>query len=203
MSAIITTLGMFQFVRMTWGLKNAGQCLQRNIHLILKDVPNVYIYMDDMVVASKTPAEHLDVLEKIFQRLAEYNVLVSPKKCEFAKSSVKFLGYFVDKTGVQIPKDRIDVIKNYPKPLNRKQLGRFLGIYASVHQFLPQASGILAPLHRLRSLRTEKQFTSAWTRCHDDAFQKAKDYIVKAVLLVHPDQDSATEIWCDASQDSV
>ena len=128
---------------------------------------------------------------------------MNPKKCEFAKRSVKFIGYVIDKNSFRIPDDRVKVIEHYPMPKNKKDLGRFLGVYASVHQFLPQASGILSKLNRLRSLKTARQFQEAWDESCGEAFDKAKKHIGKAVLLAHPDRDAETEIWCDASQGSV
>jgi len=198
-TTINTTLGLFRFKRVPFGLKNAGACLQRNINLILKDVPNIFVYMDDVIVASKTEEEHLDHLKALFRKLKEHNLLVSKKKSVLAQRSVVFLGHTVNKDGIRIPDARVETIRDFPRPESKKELERFLGMFAFVHRFVKHASAIVSPLQALKKAKTVRQFKKSWTGIQETAFEEAKKAIIKATLLAHPQFDAPTEIWTDAS----
>ena len=202
-TVINTTIGLFKFKRMPYGLKNSGGNFQRNIHLILKDLPFIFVYMDDLILASKNEEEHLLHLEKLFATLERHNLLINEKKCEFCKSKIKFLGHMVSKDGISIPDDRVDDLQSFPKPTNVKELERFLGLFAFVHRFIKNASGIVAPLHTLRSCSKKEKFQDSWCTAHEEAFNMAKKAIANATLLAHPKLDAKTEIWTDASEAAV
>ena len=150
-SAIITTLGLFKFCRMAYGLKNAGQCFERNIHELLQDLPFLFVYMDDIIVGSKSHDEHYKHLRLLFERLKISGLVININKCVLGKPSVKFLGHYVNHIGVSIPKDRVDAIPNYPTPSNAAELKRFLGMVAYFYRFINHASGKLAPLYKLKN----------------------------------------------------
>ena len=107
----------------------------RNIHLIVGHLDFLYVYMDDILIASHSTEEHLGHLQTLFKLLAEHCILVNPKKCQFACSTLQFLGHVVDKNGIRIPESRVDVIQKFPAPTSIKELERFLGLYAFVHRF--------------------------------------------------------------------
>ena len=91
-TAITTPFGLFEFMCMTFGLPNAAQTYQRFIDEVLQDFDFCYAFIDDILVVSKSPEEHLQHLETLFQRLQKYGVVVNPAKCVFGKIEVKFLG---------------------------------------------------------------------------------------------------------------
>ena len=111
---------------MAYGLKNAGQCFQRNIHELLRDLVFLYVYMDDIIIGGKTPEEHCDHLKQLFIRLRETGLVINPNKCLFGQPSLNFLGHHVSKQGISIPPERADVIIQYPKPATVVELERFL-----------------------------------------------------------------------------
>ena len=153
--------------------------------------------MDDLILASKNEEEHLLHLEKLFATLERHNLLLNEKKCEFCKSKIKFLGHMVSKDGISIPDDRVDDLQSFPKPTNVKELERFLGLFAFVHRFIKNASGIIAPLHTLRSCSKKEKFQDSWCTAHEEAFNMAKKAIANATLLAHPKLDAKKEIWTD------
>ena len=191
--------GIYRCLRMPFGLKNAGQLFHRNLHLLLRDFPAAFVYMDDIIIASRHPQEHLQHLEELFRRLWQKRLRIQPSKCSLAQPAVTFLGHVVDSAGIRIPDDRVQAIASFPTPTDKKQLGRFLGMFAYVHRFIPQASGIVAPLHAIRNVTPTTAFVQAWREEHESAFVQAKAAIQNATLLVHPDPDARTEIWTDAS----
>ena len=99
--AIITTLGHFKFLRMPYGLKNAAQCFQRNVHQLLSDMPFAhFLYMDDLIVGSKCKEDHDRDLQCLFQRLKDKGLLPNKNKCQLGKLSLTFLGHVVDSRGI-------------------------------------------------------------------------------------------------------
>ena len=203
-TAIITTLGLFKFLRMPYGLKNAAQCFQRSVHQLLSDMPFAhFLYMDDLIVGSKCKEDHVRDLQCLFQRLKDKGLLLNKNKCKLGEPSLTFLGHVVDSGGISIPTERVEAIKRFPVPTTPKELERFLGICAFFHRFVRHASGKMAPLSQLKNLSRQKDFEEAWNPVHDRAFCATKEAIANATLLVHPLPKAQTEIWCDASNIAV
>ena len=205
-TAIITTLGLFKFLRMPYGLKNAAQCFQGNVHQLLTDMPFAhFLYMDDLIVGSKCKEDHFRDLQCLFQRLKYKGLLLNKNKCQLGKPSLTFLGHVVDSRGISIPTERVEAIQRFPVPTTPKELERFLGICAFFHRFVRHASGKMAPLTQLKNISRQKDFEDeeAWNPVHDRAFHATKEAIANATLLVHPLPKAQTEIWCDASNIAV
>ena len=197
---ITTTLGLFKFLRVPFGLKNAGAVFQRNINLILQGMERFcFIYMDDIIVFSPDCASHIDHLNRIFKALSKHKILVNPGKCQFAATSLEFLGHNVSTEGIGVPEARIKAIQQFPKPESVKDLEKFLGMFAYVHRFIPRASAITDKLHDMRKFKTQKSFSQAWSEECDLAFNQAKQSIVANTKLIHPRRDAPTELWTDAS----
>ena len=100
-TAVITPFGLFVFPRTPFGLKNAGQDFQRLMDEILGDLPRVFVYIDDILVASESLEQHLKDLEQVFKTLSSNGLVIQRSKCQLGKSSLEFLGYMVDSTGIQ------------------------------------------------------------------------------------------------------
>ena len=202
-TAIITTVGLFKFHRMAFGLKNAGQCFQRNVHELLHDLPFLFVYMDDIIIGSKNLEDHYNHLHELFKRLSETCLVINASNCIFGVTSLNFLGHHVDYKGISIPHERADAITRYPKPTSVEELERFLGIVAYFYRFIHHASGRMAPLYKLKKYRSQKAFTVNWTEKHDRAFGIAKVAVANATMLSHPITGAKTELWCDASNIAV
>ena len=102
---------------------------------VLGDMDNVFCYMDDLLVYSKTEAEHLKTIEEIFRRLQEAGLAISPKKCIFGVKSLEFVGYVVDKKGITPLPRKIQAITKFPTPTIQKCLLGFL--YAKMKNKFP------------------------------------------------------------------
>ena len=127
-TAIVTPFGLFEYLRMPFGLKNAAQTFQRFMDSVFRDLPFVYIYLDDILVASNSPDEHRKHLRQLFERLADYGLMVNPKKCVLGKSSLEFIGHCVTSSGVRPLQERVQHITDFPRPQSTKSLKKFLGM---------------------------------------------------------------------------
>ena len=168
-TAIVTPFGLFEYTRMPFGLKNAAQTFQRFMDSVFRDFPFVYIYLDDILVASNSSDEHRRHLRQLFDRLADYGLVVNPKKCVLGQSSLEFLGHCVTSSGVRPLLERVQHITDFPRPQSTKSLKEFLGMLNFYRRFVPQAAAILLPLY---DLVNDNDFEAAWTTLHEDHFQR-------------------------------
>ena len=150
-TAITTPFGLFEFVRMPFGLRNAAQTFQRFMDEVLRGLDFCYDYIDDLLVASRNPEEHKQHLHIVFERLKKYGIIINPQKCEFGVPSLQFLGHQVDSSGIHPLEEKVQVIRDFPRPTTPRQLRTFLGLVNFYHRFIPKAAQILHPLNTLLS----------------------------------------------------
>lgn len=202
-TAITTPFGLFEFPYMSFGLRNAAQTFQRFIDEILRDFEFCYAYIDDILVASESPSEHLRHLELLFKRLKEYGIVVNPSKCTFGKDAVKFLGYRVDEKGTQPLPEKVEAIKSFPLPKTAKDLRQFLGMINFYRRFIPNAANFQAPLNDLLVGNVKGKAPLTWTSEARQAFENSKNSLAQATLLAHPEVNAPLAITCDASDFTV
>ncbi|GFW77348.1 transposon Tf2-6 polyprotein [Trichonephila clavipes] len=213
-SAIITPFGLFESTRMQFGLCNAAATFQRFIDEVLRNLPFVFAFVDDILVASSSPEEHLQHLQILFTRLQQYGLSLKPSKCIFGVTSIKFLGFKVSESGIEPLSDRVDCILNFPQPTTLTQLRRFLGLFNFYRRFVPKAAHLLAPLNKfwkeLKILKSLKKVSCKnlrdsiqWTEEAEQAFNDAKNALADATLLRHPIPGAKLSLWTDASEKAV
>ncbi|GBM46909.1 Retrovirus-related Pol polyprotein from transposon 17.6, partial [Araneus ventricosus] len=208
-TAIITPFGLFESTRMQFGLCNASATFQRFVDEVTRDLDGVYSFIDDILIASKSPQEHMLHLRALFERLCYYGLTINHSKCKFGESSLEFLGYQISENGLQPLPDRVEAIQKFPMPKTLTQLRRFLGMYNFYRRFIPRAAHILAPLNKFLeghqnkrksphpSKKTEN--TLQWTEETEKAFTLAKQALVDATLLKYPIPGAQLSLWTDAS----
>ena len=145
--AITTPFGLWEFLRMPFGLRNAGQTFQRMIDQVLLDLPFVFTYLDDILVASYSPENHMHHLKEVFKRLSENLLIISLEKCVFGADQVDFLGHHISQQGCSPRKAKMDAIQSFPPPTDSKQLQQFLGMINFYRKFLPNGGALLKPLY--------------------------------------------------------
>ena len=167
------------------GLTNSGASFQRLMGHILRGLEYRFalIYIDDIVIFSKSVEEHLSHLEEVFKRLREANVKLNTKKCRFVKQKVEYLGHVVTPGGISPDPGKVRVVHDFPTPTNLKQLRTFLGLANYYRRFIKGFAHIARPLNVL----TKKGVKFSWTQSCDDAFDKLKRALVSAPILVYPD----------------
>jgi len=203
-TAITTPFGLFEFMYMPFGLRNAAQTFQRFIDEVLHGLTQCYAYIDDILVASENEEEHAKHLGQLFKCLKEYGVKVNPAKCVLGKNKIKFLGYEVSATGTQPLPARVEVIKNFRKPNTIKQLRQFLRMVNFYRRFIPGAAKEQAILNdMLKGPKTKKTAQIDWTEEQILAFNKCKDSLGRATELAHPDPKAELILTTDASDTAI
>ena len=202
-TAITTPFGLFEFVRMPFGLRNAAQTFQRFMDQVLRGLPFAYAYIDDTLIASSTPEEHLQHLRIVFERLQAHGIVVNPNKCLFGVPELDFLGHHIDCHGLTPLPDKVQAVRDFPQPQSQRQLRRFIGLVNFYHRFLPHCAELMQPLHSLLSSSKSKSQTLTWTDSAIAAFNATKDALANASLLSYPQPDAPTCLMTDASDTAV
>lgn len=203
-TAITTPFGLYEFKYMTFGLCNAAQTFQRHINEVLRGLDFVYVYIDDICIASTSIEEHLGHLETVFQRLRQHGLTINLAKCKFGQNSVKFLGHTVDKDGIRPHEDKVEVIRNYKLPSTAKDLRRFIAMCNFYRRFMPHAAQHQAPIQALivGNKRNDKSPVN-WTPEAEAAFEQCKQDLIGATCLVHPAPHAELTLTTDASDTAV
>lgn len=198
-TAITTPFGLFEYVRMPFGLRNAAQTFQRFINEVTRGLHFVVAYLDDILVASSSPEEHADHLRLLFSRLQEHGLTINTAKCVFGVSSIEFLGHLVTPEGIQPLESKVQALRNFPRPTSLRKLREFLGLLNFHRRFLPHAARILQPLTDMLKSTKSPSAPLEWTDIADTAFQEAKSALMNATLLVHPLPNAPMRLITDAS----
>lgn len=203
-TALTTPFGLFEMTMMPYGLRNSAQTFQRFMDEVLRGISDIFVYIDDILIASTDVNHHLSTLEKVFQRLSNYGVVINPSKSEFGKTKISFLGHQISESGIQPTDDRISAIQEYPLPADQRSLQRFLGMVNFYHRFIPHAASLLTPLHAMvQHKQTSQKHPLKWTSSQQESFEKVKTALAKSVPLGHPQSNAPLSLVCDASCSAV
>ncbi|BHF75000.1 hypothetical protein SprV_0501809300 [Sparganum proliferum] len=195
-TAVTTPFGLFEFIRMPFGLRNAAQTFQRFIDRVLRGLPFVYAYIDDLLVASRNAEEHKEHLALVFDRLDQFGVVINPSKCVLGVPSLDFLGHHVDAQGLRPLSSKVEAIRGFPPPTSKRQLQRFLGMVNFYRRFLPNCADLMLPLTNLLS----GPKGPLELRGHAlTAFERIKTSLADATLLTHPAPEAPLSLMVDAS----
>jgi hypothetical protein len=124
-TAITTPFGMFEYLYMPFGLKNAAQTFQLLMDRIFCQLSFLFSYLDDHLIASRTLEEHHQHLRQFFEILNTNGLQLTPEKCVFAATAVDFLSHRVTAEGVAPLRKHVEALKQLPVPADMKQLQRF------------------------------------------------------------------------------
>jgi hypothetical protein len=155
----------------------------------------VLVYLDDILVYSRTADEHVEHVRQVLQVLREHKLYAKPSKCHFNKRELKYLGHIVGADGIKVDPAKIAVVENYPAPSNPSEVRSFLGLATYFRRFI-QGFGVLArPLHELTRQKTPWR----WDEAAQASFNGLKTALITAPVLKMPDYSAPFEIVCDAS----
>lgn len=194
----IPTRGLYQFTVMPFGLHNAPQTQCRLMDRVLgADLqPHVFVYLDDIVVATNTFEEHIKMLKEVSKRLRDANLGINLEKSKFCVPQIKYLGYIVDRNGIHTDPGKIEAIVSYPAPKCNKDVRRFIGLASWYRRFISNFSSIVSPITELLKGKIKK---FEWSKEADAAFLKLKSALVSAPVLANPDFSRPFVIQTDAS----
>ena len=196
-TAFVTPFGKYEFNSVPFGLAQAPVYFQQLISMVLQDCRDfVMVYLDDIIIFSRTLEEHLKHIEIIFQKLKAAGLKLKESKCDFFKSEIHYLGHLISDKGIQPFPEKLDTIRNMPHPQTPKEIKQFLGLTGYYRKFVPCFSEISSPLAKL----TTKDTQFEWTPQCQFSFEMLKDALMSAPILKYPDTDKPYTIFTDASK---
>lgn len=190
-----THKGLFRSTRLMYGIASAPAIWQREMENILRDIPGVSVFIDDIRITGPDDETHLRRLELVLQRLASANIRINEDKCEFFKDSIEYCGFKINKNGILKTNSKIEAINRMPRPRNIIELRAFLGMVNYYGRFINNLSSILTPLHYL----LQKNVPFYWSQDCENAFQNAKCNFKSNIVLVHYDPKLPLILATDAS----
>ena len=198
-TAFSTRQGLYQFRVLPFGLSNAPGCFSRLMRVVLKDLPQVSCYLDDILIHSKDWTSHLTTIAQVLDRLRRYGLHAKPTKCLFGYRSLTYLGHQVG-CGVYAPlESKVQAIAALPVPENVTQLRSFLGSTGYYQQFIRGYADIAAPLFDLLKSKKAKSDRLHWTHLATQAFQELRKTLVQKPILQLIDPALPFTVRTDAS----
>lgn len=196
-TAFSTPFGHYEFKRMPFGLKNAPATFQRLMDRVLSGLQGIelFVYLDDIVIYASSLTEHNQKFNKLAERLRSANLRLQPDKCEFLRKEVTYLGHIISEQGVRPDPQKIEAVKNFPRPTNAKNIKQFLGLAGYYRRFLNNFSKVAKPLTAL----LKKDQTFNWQEPQETAFVTLRDQLCTEPLLQHPDFTRPFILTTDAS----
>lgn len=204
-AAFITDYGVFEPVRLWMGIKSAPSYFQQKmtqvLHGLLYDICEIYI--DDIIIFGRTEQEFLHHLNKVLQRLREYNLTLNPDKAKIGVRQLEYVGRVINEHGVTMSDEKIRKVVEFPLPTTPKQLKQFLGLVnyfrAHVKNFAHTATPLYALTEGYNESPSRRHSKLKWSPEHSAAFEKIKDAIRANPLLHFVDEQLPIHVATDAS----
>ena len=190
--------GLWQWRVLPFGLINSPSVFERLMERVFAGLTFLIllIYLDDIIVYSKTFDEHLENLKVVFERLKNVNLKLNPKKCNLLCKKVAFLGHEVSEQGIATDPAKIQSVKDWPEPKSVTEVRQFIGLASYYRKFIPNFATICKPLHKL----TQKDVKFNWSVQCQTAFDTVKSLLTSAPILSYPLlQGQPFVLDCDAS----
>ena len=197
-------LGFYECIRMPFGLTNAPATFQHLMESCLGDMHLNWciIYLDDVIVFSKTPEEHLVRLHGVFQKLREAALKLKPSKCEFFKDRIAYLGHIVSKAGIETDPKKIRDIWEWPRPNTVTDVRQSLGFTNYYWKFIKHYAVVANLLNKLVSGENAKKKNKKveWTQECEESFQKLKNICTETPVLAYANYEKPFKLTTDASK---
>ena len=199
--SFITDFGVFCYLVMAFGLKNAGATYQRLVNKIFKPLIGkiMEVYVDDMLVKSLDKADHIKHLRESFEILRHHKMMLNPAKCAFGVGSGKFLGLMVSKRGIEANPDKIKAILDMEPPRTVKDVQKLTGRVAALGRFISKSGEKCLPF--FKALKNMKNFE--WTLESQQAFEALKKYMAESPLLAKPNPGEVLYLYLAVSNNAL
>ncbi|GJS83280.1 putative reverse transcriptase domain-containing protein [Tanacetum coccineum] len=197
-TAFRTRYGHFEFTVMPFGLTNAPAIFMDLMNRVCKPYLDkfVIVFIDDILIYSKSEEEHEVHLKTILDLLKKEKLYAKFSKCEFWLQEVQFLGHVVNCDGIHVDPSKVESVKNWKTPESSTEIRSFLGLAGYYRRFIENFSKIAKPL----TLLTQKNKTYVWGNEQDEAFRILKEKLCNAPVLALPDGPDDFVVYCDASK---
>lgn len=190
-----THKGLYQCNRLMYGVASAPAIWQREIENILRGIPGVTVFLDDIKITGETDEIHIDRLEQVLTRLAKHNIRINLEKSEFLADRIEYCGYVIDRFGIHKMANKVEAIQNAPCPRDKSQLRSFIGLVNYYGRFFPNLSTVLYPLNQL--LHNDTEFS--WNKDCQKSFDLVKEKLNSSDFLTHFDAKLPIILATDAS----
>lgn len=197
-TAFRTRYGHYEFLVMPFGLTNAPAAFMDLMNRVFKQFLDkfVIVFIDDILVYSKTKEEHVEHLRVVLQMLKDKKLYAKLSKCEFWLNKVSFLGHVISGNGISVDPAKVEAVSNWPQPTNVTEVRSFLGLAGYYRRFVEGFSQIASPLTNL----TWKLVKFEWTQECERSFEALKSRLVSAPILALPSGLGGFVIYSDASK---
>ena len=195
----IPGFGQFSYTRSPQGLNSSPAYFQRLLDFVLKEISNVFVYIDDVVISVQTHEENLARLEQVFIRFREHNLKIKPSKCAIGSAKITYLGYEISaKQGISPGKAKTEVIANWPEPTSVKDIRAFIGLTSFFRRAIKDFSLISGPLNKL--IRKDSNYSKGpLPELAKLSFQQLKKALISKPCLQPVDFSRRFYVTCDAS----
>ena len=157
----------------------------------------IIVFVDDILIYSKSEEEHEDHLRVVLQVLRDHQLNAKFSKCEFWFSEVKFLGHVMSASGVSVDSEKVEAVMSWERPKAIFDIRSFLGLAGYYRRFIEDLSWLAAPMTRL----TRKEVKFEWNDLCERAFLELKWRLTSAPIMIVPEQGQRYTVYCDASKD--
>lgn len=197
-TAFVTPHGLYEFIRMPFGLKNAPATFQRLMNEILRDFINktCVVYLDDILIFSTSLQEHIKSITDIFRVLKQANLKIQIDKCNFMKRETEFLGHILTKEGLKPNPNKIKTIQDLTLPRTEKQIKSFLGLTGYYRKFVRDYAKIAQPITKYLKKGVKINVRDP---TYIEAFEKLKLLITSHPILRYPNFEKQFTVTTDAS----
>jgi transposase InsO family protein len=199
-TAFVTKYGLYEFVRMAFGLCNAPATYARAINVVLHGLNwnAVLAFLDDLMALGRSFEGHLKTLEDIFTRFRTYQLKLKPQKCDLFQPRVEFLGRWVGPDGIEVGSADIQTVLDWPRPTCTREVESFLGLTNYHRAFIKDYAKRASALYQITG---KKQF--AWGTEQEDAFMDLKQALTSPPILGLPNNRDPFVLDTDASDSAI
>ncbi|XP_052725957.1 uncharacterized protein LOC128194408 [Vigna angularis] len=189
--------GHYEYVVMPFGVTNAPAVFMEYMNRIFRPYLDkfVVVFIDDILIYSKTEDEHEEHLRLVLGVLRKKELYAKLSKCEFWMKEIQFLGHVVSAGGISVAPAKVRAVLEWESPRSVTEVRSFVGLAGYYRRFIEGFAKIVAPLTQL----TRKDQPFAWTDRCEASFQELKVKLTSAPVLVIPDTSKLFEVYCDAS----
>jgi hypothetical protein len=195
--AFSTRYGLYEYLVMSFGLTNAPAYFMYLMNSVFMPELDkfVVVFIDDILIYSKTEEDHADHLRVVLQRLRDHRLYAKFSKCEFWLDSVRFLRYTVSSEGISVDPTKVQEVMNWKPPTSVHQIRSFLGLAGYYRRFILDFSKIAKPMTEL----LKKEIKFHWDDKCEEAFHTLRKLLTTAPVLAQPDSTKPFDVYCDAS----
>ena len=210
-TAFITPMGLYEYTRMPMGLASAPATFQRLMQTTMDDFlfDFLLVYLDDLLVYSKTFEEHLSHLDRLLSRITKAGLKLKVEKCQFFRREVTYLGHTISAEGISCEKGKVEAVRDWSVPTTTAELRSFLGFAGYYRRFIKGFSRLAGPLHDVvaeanqGSKKKSANISQLWGDKQQEAFNTLKAAMTSAPVLGYADFSQPFVLETDASHDGL